>query len=55
MAEQFELLLLQLMSPENEVRSPAETAYDAILPAQKVPLLIQVSTHLELEIRLRIC
>jgi len=41
MAEQFELLLQQLLSPENDVRTPAETAYDAITPAQKVPLLIQ--------------
>ena len=42
MAEQFELLLQQLMSPENDVRTPAETAYEAIQPPQKVPLLIQV-------------
>ena len=45
MAEQFELLLQQLLSPENDVRTPAETAYDAIAPAQKVPLLIQVNVH----------
>ena len=43
MADQFEVLLQQLLSPENDVRSPAETAYDAITPTQKVPLLIQVS------------
>ena len=42
MAEQFELLLQQLMSPENDVRTPAETAYEAIKAPQKVLLLIQV-------------
>lgn len=40
--QQLELLLAQMLSPENEVRSPAEKQYEQIALDQKGTLLFQV-------------
>lgn len=40
--QQLELLLAQMLSPENEVRAPAEKQYEQIALDQKGTLLFQV-------------